>query len=509
MYMQMYYDGAPICNPSPQYFTATYQDSCAFTVPAGQLGTHYLSLETSRHDSDFSTSNSSPNPIPVCVTATSYTINQSCGIAPPWQQTDIGSPSPAGSAVDAGGGNSFSVAAGGSDIWGSSDQFHFVYQPFTGDGIVSARLTSLRDTNEWAKAGVMIRDSLDPGAPYVMMNLTGEHGVAVQVRNSLGASTTCTCNLGGSAPIWAKIVRNGSTFTFYYSYDNVNWYNFYSTTVSMGSTLDYGLAVTSHNSGTATIAQFDSAIVGSSADIANAAATPAAATAAAHATQTAVAGNQIATATSVTGATATAATNATSTAATGATATAATNATSTAAAGATANANATSTAVMATANANATGTATAGAVSAHATGTAAAATAAANANATFVAAVKTANAQETAAVATATANANATATANANATVAAMQTATVAATAMATCNNASTTGLVGCWHFDEGSGTTTADSSGNGNNGSLVNNPGGISWTANGHSGSALQLNAAQSGYVSAGVNGMPAANAP
>ncbi len=508
MYMAMYYDGAQVCNN--QYMTSQYKDSCLVTIPTGQLGTHHLSLETSRHDSDFDN-------IPVCVTATNYQINASCGIAPPWQQTGIGSPSPAGSAVDAGSGNSFSVAAGGSDIWGSSDQFHFVYQPFTGDGIVSARLTSLQDTNEWAKAGVMIRDSLDPGAPYVMMNLTGEHGVAIQVRNSLGASTTCVCNLGGSAPIWARIVRSGSTFTFYYSFDNVNWYNLYSTTVNMGSTLDYGLAVTSHNSGTATIAQFDSAIVGSSADIANAAATPAAATAAAHATQTAVAGNQVATATAVTGATATAATNATSTAAAGSAATAATNATSTAAAGATANANATSAAVMATANANATGTATAGAVSAHATGTAAAATAAANANATFVAAVKTANAQETAAVATATANANATATANANATatananatgtVAAMQTATVAATAMATCNNASTTGLVGCWHFDEDGGTTTADSSGTGNTGTL--NSTGASWTASGHSGSALQLNAAQSGYVSAGVNGMPAANAP
>src|SRR5262249_316266 len=39
----------------------------------------------------------------------------------------------------------------------------------------------------------------------------------------------------------------------------------------------------------------------------------------------------------------------------------------------------------------------------------------------------------------------------------------------------SLSGLVGYWKFDEGSGTTTADASGNGNNGTLVNGP---LWTA-------------------------------
>ncbi|MCJ7423777.1 right-handed parallel beta-helix repeat-containing protein [Candidatus Bathyarchaeota archaeon] len=37
------------------------------------------------------------------------------------------------------------------------------------------------------------------------------------------------------------------------------------------------------------------------------------------------------------------------------------------------------------------------------------------------------------------------------------------------------TGLVGCWKFDEGAGTTAYDSSGNGNNGTLVNGP---TWAA-------------------------------
>ncbi len=57
---------------------------------------------------------------------------------------------------------------------------------------------------------------------------------------------------------------------------------------------------------------------------------------------------------------------------------------------------------------------------------------------------------------------------------------------------ASTTdGLVGYWKFDEGTGTTVSDSSGNGNTGTLVNNP---QWVE-GKQGSALNFNGVNS-YV-------------
>lgn len=61
----------------------------------------------------------------------------------------------------------------------------------------------------------------------------------------------------------------------------------------------------------------------------------------------------------------------------------------------------------------------------------------------------------------------------------------------------------GRWRFDEGSGTFTADSSGSGNDGTLV---GGVSWTA-GKSGSAISLDGVDD-YVSVIATGMPAANA-
>ncbi len=65
-------------------------------------------------------------------------------------------------------------------------------------------------------------------------------------------------------------------------------------------------------------------------------------------------------------------------------------------------------------------------------------------------------------------------------------------------------GLVGYWQNDEGAGATTADASGSGNTGALA---GGMAWTA-GRFGDALSFDGA-SGYVSAGVHNLPAANAP
>ncbi|MCD6312024.1 MAG: hypothetical protein J7M11_06155 [Elusimicrobia bacterium] len=57
-------------------------------------------------------------------------------------------------------------------------------------------------------------------------------------------------------------------------------------------------------------------------------------------------------------------------------------------------------------------------------------------------------------------------------------------------------GLVGSWHLDEGTGTNAEDTSGNGNNGTLTNNP---TWTA-GKYGQCLSFVRADSEYVVIGA---------
>ena len=76
----------------------------------------------------------------------------------PQKDADIGPPPLAGSATFRLG--TYTVTGSGNDIWGQEDQFNFVYQPITGDVDVSARVASLQGSSTWAKAGVMIRESL-------------------------------------------------------------------------------------------------------------------------------------------------------------------------------------------------------------------------------------------------------------------------------------------------------------------------------------------------------------
>jgi len=64
-----------------------------------------------------------------------------------------------------------------------------------------------------------------------------------------------------------------------------------------------------------------------------------------------------------------------------------------------------------------------------------------------------------------------------------------------------TSGLQAEWLFDEGSGTTAADTSGNGNPGTLTNGP---TWTSSGHAGAALSFDGVNDRVI-ASVPNLPA----
>ncbi|HEY7835638.1 MAG TPA: PQQ-binding-like beta-propeller repeat protein, partial [Ktedonobacterales bacterium] len=81
-----------------------------------------------------------------------------------WSCADVGFALPAGN--EALNGGTWTIQGGGNDIWSTADQFHYDWQSLLGDGTLSARVTAQSNSNVWAKAGVMLRLSSDPGAPY-------------------------------------------------------------------------------------------------------------------------------------------------------------------------------------------------------------------------------------------------------------------------------------------------------------------------------------------------------
>jgi hypothetical protein len=143
----------------------------------------------------------------------------------------------------------FTMTGSGNDIWNNADQFHYAYKTLTGAGSIVARVQSVSNTNTWAKAGVMIRETLDPGSKHAMMVVTPGQGVSFQRRTQTDGGSTDTTTGGITAPYWVKIERGiAGNFSGYASTDGVNW-TMQGTpeSITMASTTYIGLAVTSHD----------------------------------------------------------------------------------------------------------------------------------------------------------------------------------------------------------------------------------------------------------------------
>jgi hypothetical protein len=161
--------------------------------------------------------------------------------------SDIGSVGAAGSSSLSNG--IYTLSGSGADIWGAADAFRYTYVPFTGDGQIVARVNSVQNTNAWAKAGVMFRSSLAANSQYAGVFLTPGAGVAYQYRSSAGGSAAQSAVTSGlTTPYWVKLVRSGNAFLAYRSADGTIWTQVGSSvSISMGSTIYVGLAVTAHN----------------------------------------------------------------------------------------------------------------------------------------------------------------------------------------------------------------------------------------------------------------------
>jgi signal transduction histidine kinase len=130
---------------------------------------------------------------------------------------DIGQPAIAGRCtID---GNAYVVDGVGSDIWDTPDQFTFVYEPLAGSGSIVARLESFSPADPAARAGLMIRESLDPDAQFVDLVNTMESGVrstSMQWRWRTSGSSTRSLNdfsPQASLPLWLKLERRFNTIT--------------------------------------------------------------------------------------------------------------------------------------------------------------------------------------------------------------------------------------------------------------------------------------------------------
>jgi hypothetical protein len=142
----------------------------------------------------------------------------------------------------------YTMTAAGEDIWDKADEFHFAYKELSGAGAIIAKVESVENTDPWAKAGVMIRDTLEPDSRNAALLVTPENGVRFQYRSTVGGSTSRYFAEGITAPQWVRLERTtGGLIRAFYSADGSTWTLLNMTVVSMDMPVYIGLAVTSHN----------------------------------------------------------------------------------------------------------------------------------------------------------------------------------------------------------------------------------------------------------------------
>jgi len=185
-----------------------------------------------------------------------------------WIGTDVGGPGIPGSHTGTPPGL-MTVTGGGADIWGTWDQFYYVYTTVEGHSWdAKIRVHDLERPDHWTKCELMVRvpdasglpQGPDPFLAAMTTPATGQNQVAPQWRATRGGSAdwnTFNLSVAPSYPnTWMRLTRQGSVFTMWYGTDGVNWTKY--ADIDTGSTqfgfgqrfparVLVGVAVTSHN----------------------------------------------------------------------------------------------------------------------------------------------------------------------------------------------------------------------------------------------------------------------
>ena len=175
-----------------------------------------------------------------------------------WRSGDIGEVSAAGAFSAAKG--IISLTGSGADIWQHADGFHYAFQPLNGDGSLTAEILNIKNTDEWAKAGVMIRETTNASSAFALVSLRADGQAQFIWRKAAGAAAEASDLAGGSGyPKWVKVARSGNRFTaFYKTAASGDWAPLGAVqTINMASDVQIGLIVCAHNAGTLCQAQFD------------------------------------------------------------------------------------------------------------------------------------------------------------------------------------------------------------------------------------------------------------
>ena len=148
----------------------------------------------------------------------------------------------------------YTMTARSDNITDPSDSFHYVYMQLSGPGSIVVKVESVTETSTSAKAGVMIRETLEPDSKYAMVFSRPDGGIRFRRRNETAGESTNSVDNNLAVPHWVKLERDtAGLLTASHSVDGVNFVPVddqslgSSATVQMNTAVFIGLALSSNN----------------------------------------------------------------------------------------------------------------------------------------------------------------------------------------------------------------------------------------------------------------------
>ncbi|MBM9506552.1 NEW3 domain-containing protein [Actinacidiphila acididurans] len=161
-------------------------------------------------------------------------------------------------------GSQIGIRAQGADLWDTTNEYGAVYRPGAEhDGsTTTVKINSQTNTNQWAKAGIMVRNDITNanGSPgYLALVETPGNGYLLDWdSNGDGILDSQDSIAAATYPSWLKLVRTGTTYSGYYSTDDSHWTLVGTVSVpSAKPTQDVGMFAISHADGTFGEVDFD------------------------------------------------------------------------------------------------------------------------------------------------------------------------------------------------------------------------------------------------------------
>jgi len=233
-------------NSAPEVLTATLDANLILTLSALTQGNAMITLSIGEDPSKSSTQ---------------FEVTATEALDSDWLFADLGEALNEGYPASLGA-QAYSISTFGKGITGVSDECSYLYKEKEGSQQIMARIGSIEDRGSASLAGLMFRESTDPGALYVLYTATAYEGIKLQYRwDNNSVPVVEISNPDIAPPCWLKLKRDGyNYFSASYSQDGESWtpHGEFSVPLELPQTALVGLTATSgFNEGTSLFEEVD------------------------------------------------------------------------------------------------------------------------------------------------------------------------------------------------------------------------------------------------------------